>query len=86
MVENKAQRVANFHRETVTNLVELVGAAGLDGIHQLKPKHISRRVAGVDVKTYAQLYPTIGKACLLDENTIPESWKDDWELANAASW
>ena len=86
VVENKAQRVANFHRETVTNLVELVGAAGLDGIHQLKPKHISRRVEGVDVKTYAQLYPTIGKACLLDENTIPESWKDDWELANPASW
>ena len=86
VVTDKAQRVANFHRETVTNLVELVGAVGLDGIHQLEPRHINRRVQGTDVKNYAQLFPIIAQDCLLSEATVPEAWKDDWESANAASW
>ncbi len=86
VVSDKAQRVANFHKETVTNLVELVGAAGLDGVEQLEPKHINRRIQGTDVKTYAQLYPSISRHCLLNESNVPLGWKDDWEFASAASW
>ena len=86
VVSNKAERVANFHRETVTNLVELVGAAGLDSIDQLEPKHINRRVQGTDIKSYEQLFPCISKGCLLDETKIPDDWKNDWEAANAATW
>ena len=86
VVSDKAQRVANFHRETITNLVELVGAAGLDGIHQLGPKHINRRVQGTEVKSYAQLYPGITSGCLLDDSRVPEDWKEDWAAANAAAW
>jgi glutamate synthase domain-containing protein 2 len=86
VVTDKAQRVANFQYETVKNLIELVAAAGLDGIHQLKPKHINRRVQGTDVKSYAQLYPTIATGCLLDTATIPEGWRDDWESADASTW
>jgi len=86
VVSNKAQRVANFHRETVTNLVELLGAAGLDGLHQLKPKHINRRVQGTNVKSYEQLYPSLADGCLLDDAKIPEDWKDDWQSANPQAW
>ena len=86
VVSDKAQRVANFHRETVANLVELVGAAGLDGIHELEPKHINRRVQGSDVRNYAQLYPGIEQGSLLANDTIPEEWRDDWEAAKASNW
>lgn len=86
VVTDKAQRIANFHRETVTNLIELVGAAGLDGLHQLEPKHIHRRVQGTDVKNYAELYPRINNGCLLDQTTVPDTWKNDWEAANATTW
>ena len=86
VVTDKAQRVANFQRETVKNLVELVGAAGLNGIHELEPKHINRRVQGTDVKNYAQLYPTIAENSLLDEAQIPEHWRYDMEEAKAVSW
>jgi len=86
VVTDKAQRVANFQRETITNLVELVGAAGLNGIHELKPKHINRRVQGTDVKNYAQLYPTIEENALLDDTQIPESWRYDMQEADASSW
>lgn len=86
VVTEKAQRVANFQRETVANLVELVGAAGLNGIHELQPKHINRRVQGTEVKSYAQLYPTMEKNSLLGVETMPEDWRYDMEQANAASW
>ncbi|MBO1254694.1 FMN-binding glutamate synthase family protein [Alteromonas sp. 5E99-2] len=86
IVTDKSQRVANFHKETITNLVELVGAAGLDNLDQLEPRHINRRVQGTDVQNYAQLYPVVTKGCLLDPSTIPESFSYDMEHANAASW
>jgi len=66
--------------------MELVGAAGLDSIEQLEPKHINRRIQGTDVKTYAQLYPTISNGCLLDEKSIPSSWEYDWNEASAETW
>jgi len=77
VVTDKAQRVANYHRETVVNLVELVGAAGLNGIHELRPKHINRRVQGTSVKNYAQLSPSLKERCLLENNGIPEDWQHD---------
>ena len=85
-MSDKAQRVANFHRETINNLGELLAAAGLDSLDELEPKHIVRRVEGTNLKTYAQLYPDIVDGCLLDESTIPEDWKDDWHSAQADRW
>ncbi len=86
VVTDKAQRVANYHRETITNLVELVGAAGLDGLHQLESWHINRRVQGTEVKNYEQLYPSLANGCLLEKNTVPEDWQGDWNRANAVAW
>jgi len=86
VVADKATRVANFHRETVASLMELVAAAGLESIEQLKPGHIHYRVQGAYVKTYAQLYPRVSDGCLLGLDTIPSDWSDDWHLANAAAW
>ncbi len=86
VVDNKAERVANFHNETVKNLVELVGAAGLEGLEQLEPRHINRRVEGTVVRTYAQLYPGITADCLLQDKTVPEEWREDWQAATANQW
>ena len=86
VVSDKAKRVANFHRETINNLGELLAAAGLESLDELEPKHIVRRVEGTNLKTYAQLYPDIVDGCLLDESTIPEDWKDDWHSAQADRW
>ncbi len=86
VVTDKAQRVANFHQQTVLNLTELVAAAGLDSIEALKPHHINHRVHGTDIKTYAQLYPTIAASSLLGSDTIPDEWRDDWTLASSATW
>ncbi len=86
VVTDKAQRVANFHEETVKNLTELMGAAGLDSLAELGPEHINRRVQGTDVRTYAELYPVIAAGCLLAQETVPERWRDDWNKAEAGRW
>ena len=59
VVTDKARRVANFHHETVKNLVELIGAAGLNNVEDLRPEHINCRVQGTEVKNYAQLCPQL---------------------------
>ena len=86
VVSDKYMRVANFHRETVEQLVDLVGAAGLKSFDDLKPKHINRRVQGTDIRTYAELYPKIDAGCLLNTDTIPEDWKRDWQNADPQQW
>jgi len=66
--------------------MELVGAAGLNSIEDLRAKHINRRVQGTDVRTYAQLYPTLEHNCLLNDMSIPETWRDDWLAADSQRW
>ena len=86
VVKDKATRVANFQRDTVANAVELIAAAGLDSLDDLRPRHINRRVQGTVVKTYAQLYPGISEGCLLDPSTVPDGWREDWNIADAQRW
>jgi len=86
VVDDKAKRVESYHRETVKNLAELVAAAGLEHILELKPRHINRRVDGAAVRTYEQLYPSIGAGVLLSADTLPEAWQADWHAASADRW
>lgn len=85
-VESKAQRVAQFHHETVRNLTELLGAAGLERLDQLQPAHINHRVHGTVVRNYAELYPALGRGQLLKQQEIPADWDADWSIASASGW
>lgn len=86
VVKDKAQRVANYHQKTVANLAELIAAAGLEDISELKPIHINRRVQGTEVRNYQQLYPEIDAGCLLDDECRPTDWRDAWDTADALNW
>jgi len=86
IVSDKCQRVANFHKETVHNLMELLAAAGLDDLSQLTPAHINRRISGTEIKTYQELYPNISAGCLRDNDEIPVNWQQDWANANSQAW
>jgi len=59
VVDDKAQRVANFHRATVEALAELTSAAGLDHPNEIKSDHIYRRISPSEVVTFADLYPEL---------------------------
>ncbi len=86
VVEDKYQRVANFHREMMENLLELLALAGLNKLADLEPKHINQRVRGTVIKNYAELYPAIARRCLLSDSDRPVNWRQDWAKASAESW
>lgn len=56
-VGDKAQRVANYHHQTLEAVEEILAAAGIQHHHQLNRSHIYKRVGHGQVKTYAELYP-----------------------------
>jgi glutamate synthase domain-containing protein 2 len=85
-VENKAVRVANYHKQTIRYLMELLSIAGLESLDQLTPRHIQRRVNGTEIATYEDLYPGMQEGCLLSKDSVPASWKRSWEQSSADSW
>jgi len=86
VVSDKKGRVANFHRETVQSMVELLGAAGIESPQQISRHHVLRRVSPHGIQSFAQIYPYLEPGCLLRQETVPEDWRLDWRLANAESF
>jgi glutamate synthase domain-containing protein 2 len=86
VVKDKSRRVANFHREMIKNLVELLALSGLDSLEELKPEHINQRVKGTVIKNYAELYPIFTSRCLLSDTDVPDNWQKDWKMASADRW
>ena len=85
-IELKGQRVANYHEAMIENLLELLAAAGLESLEDLKPSHIQQRVGGTVCKNYDELYPSLPEGCLLQESTVPGDWKPAWDSAGASQW
>jgi hypothetical protein len=86
VVSDKSVRVANFHRETVKALGELVAAAGLDHPHDLTPHHFMRRAAPDRIVTFADLYKFLEPGELLSGNISDERIRAAWAMAQASSF
>lgn len=65
-VPDKATRVHEFHRNTLSALRDLLCAAGLSHPDQLGPEHILRRVSPTEVRSLAALYRFLQPGELLD--------------------
>jgi glutamate synthase domain-containing protein 2 len=65
VVEDKTERVRNFHRSMLEALAELTAAAGLDHPQDFRPAHFSRRVSENEVMTFGELYPSMAPGELL---------------------
>ncbi|MGA9277210.1 FMN-binding glutamate synthase family protein, partial [Ilumatobacter sp.] len=81
VVPDKAQRVHQFHRNTVHALAEMVAAMGLDHPSQLAPELVVKRVNHSLVQTYSEIYPLHGLNALID-GTAPERFQRLWEMAS----
>lgn len=86
VVKDKAKRVTNYHTKMMKHLVELIGAAGLDDLSELKPAHIMHRVQGTDIRSYEDLFPSLSSGLLLDDVNRPAAWQADWQRASAEAW
>lgn len=85
-IDLKGQRVFNYHKAMIENVLELLAAAGLTHLEDLGPHHIHHRVGGTVFKHYDEMYPSISPGCLLEEATVPEHWKAAWGRADARAW
>jgi len=85
-IENKARRVAHYHRSTIHALLELVATTGLDTPSQVEPRHLLHRINGPDIRSYAELYPGITEGCLIHPEAAPADWQRDWRKASPTSW
>jgi len=79
-VADKSQRVANFHRETVKALAELIGAAGLGHPRQLRPHHFMRRVTPDRIVSFAEIYRFPQPGELLSGGG-QQRLKEAWDMA-----
>jgi glutamate synthase domain-containing protein 2 len=82
VVDDKSERVFNFHRATLDALAELLAAAGLDHPAELAPAHFSRRVSAHEVKSFADLYPPLQPGELL-AGTKDKRYQAAWAMASA---
>ncbi len=84
-VDDKADRVRNFHDKTVESLLELTGAAGLDTPADLHPELLIRRTSQTAVQPVSDLYPTLAWGCLVDDD-CPDHYRRWWDAADPESF
>ncbi|MCC6709629.1 MAG: FMN-binding glutamate synthase family protein [Gammaproteobacteria bacterium] len=81
VVTDKAERVFQYHQNTLSVLKEMLSAAGLSHPRELGPEHVIRRVSSTEVRSLAALYNWLKPGELL--NSTPDSpvFKVFWEAA-----
>jgi glutamate synthase domain-containing protein 2 len=86
VVADKAQRVLNFHRNTLRALSEMIAAAGLEHPSQIRPHHLVRRVGGAEVRLFSQLHVFLEAGELLEPKCERDFYSHAWELARPDSF
>ena len=81
-INDKRQRVANLHQETIKSTAEILAATGLSCTEELNRKHIFRRVSQTQISHYQSIYPPLETGCLLSE-PFPNDFAEDIKLANS---
>ncbi|WAH55990.1 FMN-binding glutamate synthase family protein [Pseudomonas silvicola] len=85
-VTDKAQRVANFHRNTLVALGEMLSAAGLSHPGELEPKHLVRRMTTTEVRLFSQIHVFLEPGELLGKPVTAEFYARMWRMAQAESF
>jgi glutamate synthase domain-containing protein 2 len=83
-VDDKKQRVFQYHERTVNSAYQIISSMGLDSFDQLTPRKLFRRVDPQTTKTYRDLYEWLEPGELLANPRL--SWKRDWQVAQADSF
>ena len=85
VVKDKSERVANYHRETVHSVIDLLSATGHNAIEELTRYDMNRRISQMGVRRFDEIYPLVGIGDF-NNNKIPEALKNDFNLATADSF
>jgi glutamate synthase domain-containing protein 2 len=86
VVPDKAERVCNFHHNTLRGLADMLAAAGLERPEQLDSHHLVRRVSATEIKLFSQLHVFLAPGELLSGKIHGEFYENMWRLARADSF
>jgi glutamate synthase domain-containing protein 2 len=86
VVPDKAERVYQFHRQTLSALAELTAAAGLNHPTQIGPEHIVRRVSRDGVRLLSTLANFVPEGSLLEGRMSQPVFEYYWPMAQAESF
>ena len=86
VVPDKAERVFNFHRNTLSALSEMIAAAGLEHPSDIGPHHLVRRVSLTEIRLFSQLHMFLEDGELLDGRSDRDFYGDAWRLARPDSF
>lgn len=86
VVPDKAERVYNFHRNTLGALSDMIAAAGLKHPRQLGPHHLVRRVSRTEIRMFSQLHIFLEDGELLGDDHNRDFYSVAWRLARADSF
>lgn len=84
-VPSKAERVFNFHKNTLHALSEMIAAAGLNHPSDIKAHHLAQRMNDREIKNYAQIHFFLKENELLhsDLNDEDNFYYRMWKMADA---
>jgi glutamate synthase domain-containing protein 2 len=85
IVPDKAERVANFHANTLQALAEVIGASGMLHPLDLRATQLHRRISPTETRNFAELYPVLPTKSLLTGQTQSDL-HPLWERASADSF
>lgn len=91
VVDDKARRVEQFHRQTLEALKELVQAAGLHHPGEIDASHVMHRNARHEVRRLSALLPQVAPGALLAADRGAAAWphatfEHYWPMAQAGSF
>jgi glutamate synthase domain-containing protein 2 len=86
VVEDKATRVFNFHRNTLRALSEMIAAAGLEHPSEVRPHHLVRRVGTAEVRLFSQLHVFLQPGELIDDKCGRDFYSQAWALGRPDSF
>ncbi|WP_207885237.1 FMN-binding glutamate synthase family protein [Pseudomonas sp. 30_B] len=86
VVPDKAERVFNFHHNTLKGLAEMIAAAGIQHPSQLEAKHLVRRVSATEIRLFSHLHYFLKPGELLSGDIEGEFYERIWRMARSDSF
>lgn len=84
-VDDKGQRVANYHNGVVRSAKRILASMGLSSFQDLGPEHVFHRVDPAHATSYGELYDWLEPGALLT-GEVSERWQRIWERADATAF
>ncbi|MCZ6603465.1 MAG: FMN-binding glutamate synthase family protein, partial [Planctomycetota bacterium] len=83
VVEDKVERVARYHHDTIRSFLELCAAIGLENPAEITPHDVLRRIDTTTIKKFDEIYEYLPEGSLIGGGSLPGNWAEPWRRASA---